>query len=123
VSLPEGVNPDGVESAVAVLTQIANDPESRDFDRRGANRALIAMGLVNFPASQLSLIEVVREIDALQNIGDSIDSVRGRASETAWAAGDTETSNWDLPSVRRYGELCARLYELLKMGVVPGSGR
>jgi hypothetical protein len=59
----------------------------------------------------MTLAEVVAEIDRISNISDQRYKVRDRAVENA---GSFDGSAWDLPEVRRYGELCERMNELLK---------
>lgn len=64
------------------------------------------------PVSELSLEEVIVEIDAQVHLGDLVYQVRDRAADNA--PRNYTGSSWDLPEVQRYGDLCTRLAVLLR---------
>ena len=62
-------------------------------------------------ARSMSLAEVVAEMDGIASLGDLVYKVRDRAIEKAYPF---EGSSWELPEVKRYGELHERMRALLQ---------
>ncbi len=63
-------------------------------------------------ASEMDAGEVLREIDEIVCLGDLIYEVRDSAAAGEWSR--WHGSSWEHPKVKRYGELVARVAELVK---------
>lgn len=69
------------------------------------------------PVDQLTLVEVIREMDGLVPFDDQVYAVRVRAAADMGERPD-EMSTWDHPAVVRYGELCVRVKQLMAEATV-----
>ena len=63
--------------------------------------------------SEMTALEVLREIDRIAPLGDRIYQVREAAiaKDPGW---DPNASSWGHPEVVRYGELCTRVKVLIE---------